>query len=101
MVWQQYVDADSVDLDLAGHDHDYERTKPMRGNTPGITNADGTIYIVCGSAGAPLYPSGSDFWTATSEGTYSFAIMRVRQGLISLNAYRQDGTMLDTAMLTK
>jgi acid phosphatase type 7 len=101
MVWQQYVDADSVDLDLAGHDHDYERTKPMRGNTPGITNADGTIYIVCGSAGAPLYPAGSDFWTATSEGTYSFAIMRVRQGLITLNAYRQDGTMLDTTMLTK
>ncbi len=68
MAWQQYIDADSVDLDLSGHDHDYERTKPMRGMTPGQTNHDGTIYIVCGSAGAPLYPSGSDFWTAIFRG---------------------------------
>jgi hypothetical protein len=99
--WQSYIDADSVDLDLSGHDHDYERTKPMRGTSPQQSSASGTTYVVCGSAGAPLYDKGSDYWTAFSEKTYSFAVLRVRQGMLTLNAYRSDGTALDSLTLTK
>jgi hypothetical protein len=101
MAWQSIIDSHKVDLVLNGHDHDYERSKPMRGSTPGLTNADGTVFAVVGSAGAPLYDNGSDFWTAFSAKTYCFAIMRVKAGLITFNAYHADGTPLDSTMLTK
>ncbi len=41
-----------VDLDLAGHDHFYERFKPLKG---GVEDASGTTYVVCGAGGAPAY----------------------------------------------
>ncbi len=99
--WQSIVDAHKVDLVLNGHDHDYERSKPVRGTSVGQTNADGTIYMVVGSAGAAQYDKGSDFWTEYSEKTFSFAIVRVRKGVITANAYRPDGSMIDSVMLTK
>jgi hypothetical protein len=83
-----------------GHDHDHERSKPMRGMTVGGSNADGTVYLV-GSAGAPLYDKGSDVWTAFSEKMNSFAVVRVQRGMIMANAYHADGTMLDGTTLIK
>jgi hypothetical protein len=94
---QPIIDAHQVDLVLNGHDHDYERTKPMRGATAG----SGTTYVRFGSAGASLDPSGSDYWTAKSESTYSFGILRARVGVMQLTAYRSDGSMLDSLTLTK
>ncbi len=101
MAWQPTVDMYKLDADFSGHDHNYERTKPMRGNTPGTTNADGTVYIVAGSAGAELYQNGTSFWTAYSESTFNFAIAQVRTGAMSVTAYRADGSMMDSTMLTK
>jgi hypothetical protein len=99
--WQPLVDKYKVDIVFNGHDHDYERTKPMRGMTAGTTQADGTTYIVAGSSGAPLYPNGSSFWTATSESTHSFLMVTARTGLMQVSAFRSDGSTLDTLMLTK
>ncbi len=99
--WQPLVDADNVDMVFNGHDHDYERTKPMRGSTPGVNPSDGTIYTVVGSAGAELYDNGSSFWTATSAKTFCFAIVRVRQGMLQYDAYKNDGSALDTLTITK
>jgi hypothetical protein len=101
MAWQPIVDADKVDLVFNGHDHDYERTKPMRGMTPGATPADGTIYVVVGSAGAALYDNGSDFWTQFSQKTFSYAVVKVRKGMLQMNAFRNDGTPLDQLTITK
>ncbi|HZS39828.1 MAG TPA: metallophosphoesterase family protein [Polyangia bacterium] len=101
MAFQPVVDKYKVDLVLAGHDHDYERTKPMRGTVTGQTAADGTIYVVAGSAGAPLYPSGTNFWTATSESTFNYVVLRVHAGLLRATAFRGDGTMLDSFMIAK
>jgi hypothetical protein len=92
------VDADNVDIVFNGHDHDYERTKPLRN---GAVAQQGTVYVVVGSAGAPLYDSGMDFWTQISEKTYSFALAKVRAGQLVVNAYRNDGSMLDSFTLTK
>jgi len=99
--WQKYIDGNLVDLVLNGHDHDYERTKPMRGATPGATPADGTVYLVVGSAGAALYDAGSMFWTEKSEKTYNFVILKIRRTKLDMTAYRLDGTVLDTMTITK
>ncbi len=66
-----------------------------------MTLADGTVYFVVGSAGAALYDNGSQFWTALSEKTFSFAFVRARAGMVSVNAYRADGSALDTVTYTK
>jgi hypothetical protein len=99
--WGSIVDSNGVDVVFNGHDHDYERSKPMHNNAPQPTTASATVFVVVGSAGADLYDNGSDFWTAFSQKTFSFAIVRVRTGSLQMTAYRDDGTMLDSMMLTK
>jgi 3',5'-cyclic AMP phosphodiesterase CpdA len=100
-LWGPIFDTHRVDLVLSGHDHNYERTKPMRGETPQATAADGTLYVVVGSAGAQLYDAGMGFWTEFSEKAYSVMILRVRAGMLAATAYRQDGTLLDQFMILK
>ena len=41
-----------VDLVLSGHDHQYLRTKPLKGNK---LDPDGTTYVLCGTAGTKRY----------------------------------------------
>jgi hypothetical protein len=99
--WGSIVDQDRVDMVFNGHDHDYERSKPIRGNAVQPSASQGTVFVVVGSAGANLYDNGSSFWTAFSEKTFSFALVQVRAGSLKLNAYRADGSMLDSFMITK
>jgi hypothetical protein len=99
--WGPVIDAHTVDLVLSGHDHDYERTKPMRGGAPQATPLAGTTFMVAGSAGAELYPNGTDFWTAYSEQTENYAIVRARVGHLEMQAFRMDGSMMDTLTIDK
>jgi hypothetical protein len=54
-----------VDMVFNGHDHEYERSKPLKaGSNPGgdpvvgTTAADGTTYVICAGAGADPYQAG-------------------------------------------
>ena len=53
-----------VDLAIAGHEHDYERTIPIREST--TTTSTDVTYVVTGGGGAPLYPAATSTWTAFS-----------------------------------
>ena len=92
--WQPIVDQYHLDLVLNGHEHEYEITKPMIGQTPQATNANATVYVVAGGGGAELYASGTGFWTQYSESTHNAAIVRVRRDQLTLEAYRTDGTVI-------
>jgi 3',5'-cyclic AMP phosphodiesterase CpdA len=94
--WQPIFDAAQVDLVLSGHDHDYERTEPMRGDsvTPG-----GTTYLVSGGAGAQLYGNGMGFWTHYSEKTHSLVMLRIRKSAIVVESFRDDGSQIETFTL--
>ncbi|MEO7194749.1 MAG: metallophosphoesterase [Pseudonocardiaceae bacterium] len=57
-------DTYSVDLAVQGHNHQYERTNPIRGGRSTVEapdgatvhpERDGTTYICCGSGGRPSY----------------------------------------------
>ena len=100
-IWGPIFDKYKPDIVFNGHDHDYERSKPMRGSTPQNSASDGTIYIVAGSAGAPLYDNGTGFWTDFSEKVNSLVLLRARAGSLQMNAYRPDGSNLDSLHLTK
>ena len=93
--WMPLVDQYQIDLVLAGHDHDFELSKPMRGMTPQATNADGTVYAVVGGAGAELYDNQMLFHTAYSEKTHSATTLRVRRDLLELEAFRPDGSAIN------
>jgi hypothetical protein len=66
-IWDKY----HVDLALGGHDHDYERSKPLTGPVDKLTfhdsAKDGTVYVGCAGAGAPAYGAGMSDFTAFSH----------------------------------
>jgi hypothetical protein len=99
--WGPIYDKHHVDLALNGHDHDYERSKPMKAGMPVATPAEGTVYLVNGGAGAPPYDNGTTLSTQFSAKTYGYTILRVRVGQLDLKAYDDKATVVDSLTITK
>jgi hypothetical protein len=59
--WGPVFDRHDVDVVFAGHNHIYERSVPIRGDALAEDGA-GTVYLVSGGAGAPLYTGVADEW---------------------------------------
>jgi len=88
------IDKNRVHLVLSGHDHNYERTLPLK-NGEVTTLKDGTTYVVSGGAGADLYDSGTDYWTAFSKKTHSFLMLRASDASLQLRALSESSGPLD------
>lgn len=78
-----------VDLVLSGHDHDYQRSKPINGVT----------YVVTGAA-AKLRETGAEDFTAVSWSTYSFVELNVYPGRLEGVAIDHDGRAIDSFTLS-
>ncbi len=78
-----------VQLVLAGHDHDYQRSHPI----------DGVIYVVSGAAAKTRRTGRADF-TAASWSTHHFVDLRAWPDRLELRAINQDGMVFDHATLT-
>lgn len=89
-LWAPLFDKYDVPLVFAGHDHDYQRSKPINGAT----------YVVSG-AGAKLRPTGRDDFTAVSSSTLHFVDMLVYSDRIALRAIDQDGMLVDMFTLRR
>ncbi len=108
-LWQPVYDELEVDFVFNGHDHIYERSRPIRGFEPGTTDpvygeegpsmepvdGSGTVYFVSGGAGAPLYGSEACAHTAVHEETNHYAIIDIDGRTLTYTAYRLDGSILD------
>ncbi|MBI4702214.1 MAG: metallophosphoesterase [Deltaproteobacteria bacterium] len=103
--WQPLYDKFQVDLVFNGHDHNYERSKPIRGD--GVVAEQGpegqpvaqsgTVYVVAGAAGAPLYESGKDCkHTYKNESVYHYVALEIADKAMKYRAYRLDSTLLDS-----
>ena len=79
-----------VDLVLAGHDHHYERTKPV----------DGPVYIVTGGGGRGTRPAGISSFTEYSEDVLHFVWVRVEGNTLDLRAIDATGREFDSLLLT-
>jgi hypothetical protein len=105
-----------VDLVLAGHDHNYERTKPLTTGPDGLPTvqaspADGTVYVVCAGSGADPYSKGTsdfteislDYLTAPLVGFYG--TLTATQAALTFEAHelRLDASdpVVDTLSITK
>ncbi|HEY5945894.1 MAG TPA: metallophosphoesterase family protein [Kofleriaceae bacterium] len=95
--WGPIVDEHKLDLVLNGHEHQFEISKPLFGNAVVPSNADGTVYVVAGGAGAELYGFGTlGFWNEYIESTHTAATIRVRRDQLTLDSFRPDGTAIPT-----
>ena len=99
--WGVLYDDHDVDLVVAGHDHIYERTKPMRGDEVQASAADGTIYLVSGGAGASLYGTEPDFFTEVSDSRHGAVVMSIRADQLSAEAFGPDGVVFDSFSITR
>jgi hypothetical protein len=109
-IWDKY----HVDLAVSGHDHDYERSKPLTGPTDSPTVhsafADGTVYLVCAGSGADGYGAGTSTFTETSHdfksgglGVYGILTADAKSLTVEAHELRADATdpVFDTFTITK
>jgi len=90
-------DAAGVDLVFTGHDHDYQRSKPIRGNEI-VADGEGTVYVVTGGGGGKrlFRGTGVDWFTAYSERSYHHVRIRVEGAdELELEAIDEDGDVID------
>ena len=81
-----------VDLVFNGHDHCYERTKPINGVT----------YVVTGGGGAPLYDFKENAnWTAYKEKAYHFCVVAIEGKVLRMSMTRDDGSVQDSFVIDK
>lgn len=93
-LFEQY----GVDVVFAGHEHNYERTKPLRE----YESAGRPItYIVTGGGGTDLRPVGKNARTAYSESIHHFMGVKVEDQRISIQAIDQGGRVFDATVVTK
>ena len=92
-LFEQY----GVQLVLSAHEHDYERTVPLRESATGTA----VTYIVTGGGGAPLYPAGTASWTAYSASLHHYVRGQVSDCAIKLSAIGLNGSAFDTATISR
>jgi len=97
--WCPLFDKYHVDMVIMGHDHMYLRTCPINMSTyvqpPGSGTpapiGGGTVYVISGGWGAPLYDAGDYWYTAYYKKMYHFTLIDVfKNGSLHLQA--KDGT---------
>jgi calcineurin-like phosphoesterase family protein len=80
-----------VQLVVSGHDHDYERMKPIAGVT----------YIVSGGGGFSLRAVGSSDFTAHSESTFHFLHADLQGDTMLLRAIDTSGNVIDSVRIAQ
>ena len=78
-----------VQLYINGHEHNYERTRPI----------EGTTYLTVGNGGASLRPVVAGANTARAFSTHGFASLSVDGDDLTIQAWNSEGQRLDRARL--
>lgn len=80
-----------VQIYINGHDHNYERSKPINGIT----------YLVVGGGGASLRPVMATEQSARAVSVFSFAEILATPRELTLMAWDKNGRQIDQAILAK
>ncbi len=102
--WVPIFEKYSVDLVLSGHDHNYERTYPIKENKI-VSLGEGVQYVVCSPFMSPKYYSaGKDWWTYTSrDGSDGcLGVIDINDTELKYTAFTDDGiSIIDQFTLKK
>jgi len=87
-----------VDVVVAGHDHSYERFKPIRISA----NSDHAVtFITTGGGGAMLYPVYHTAGHAFAVSEHHFCVFTVEGGKLALQVLDPSGQEIDRLTITK
>lgn len=91
MILPPVYDMFDVDMVFNGHDHDFERTRPLDGTGTAVpTGTHGTVYVTAAGAGASLYPAAMRPWTQLSASVRNFAIVRATRTSLTMTPLQLD-----------
>lgn len=79
-----------VQLYINGHEHHYERTRPI----------DGTTYLITGHGGASLRSVGQHEWTAYAVSRYGFTALEVYRDRIEIKGIGTDHQVFDHGIIS-
>ena len=107
--WWKAFDDYGVDLIFNGHDHMYERSKPINLNvnattpvsTYGSGSTQGRCQIVCGGSGAPLYTGTITNMIDQYSSSYHFCKIDVKGTTLTDSTFDSTGKLIDTFILQK
>jgi predicted phosphodiesterase len=87
-------EAYGVDLVICGHDHNYERTKPMKAfnQSPGFP---GLVHIVTGGGGAALRPVNATPNTAVAISVHHYMKFKVQGDWVHAEAIDSQGNLVE------
>jgi uncharacterized protein (TIGR03437 family) len=89
-----------VQLVFSGHEHTYQRTKPMRGGIP-VTSGPGTVYMVSGGGGGTLHDVVSTDFLANAQSVHHYLRVEADASRITMHAIGTDGKEFDTYSLIR
>jgi uncharacterized protein (TIGR03437 family) len=89
-----------VQLVFSGHEHTYQRTKPMRGGVP-VTSGPGIVYMVSGGAGGTLHPVVPMDYLARAEAVHHYLRVEADASSITIHAIGTDGKEFDRYALVR
>lgn len=97
---ERICDKYGVNAFFSGHDHIYERTHQVYGGKVvdtgnGLTSGRGTVYIVTGGGGAPLYEPGHDEFSHVALKANNFTDVVTDEHQLIVKAYAPAGSVLD------
>lgn len=79
-----------VQLVLCGHEHSYQRTKALR-NGEAVEDGNGTVYVISGGGGAPLYQFGPRPLIAAGKADFNYLAGDVDRGRIRIRVVTFEG----------
>ncbi len=96
-------DKHHVDFVLQGHDHAYQRTYALRGQSRATTPAGGTIYLMAVSGDKFVEATGRDYVEVhrSDVSTYQTFEIDPRSSRLSYRACTADGTIIDELSIAK
>jgi acid phosphatase type 7 len=99
-IFEQY----GVDLVLTGHDHDYERSKLMKGDAVAASGTKGIPYLVVGSGGATLraFDNAQPSWSAFRDSSnVGYLDVAVNGGTLTAKFISSSNVVRDSLTITK
>lgn len=99
------IEKHHVDVVLNGHDHGISRTFPVNNGQYYSDYSKGTVYYVTGRSGAKYYGDlSSKVWDSfffDPQNMPCYEVADVNGNLLTINAYKQDGTLVDKFVIDK
>jgi acid phosphatase type 7 len=86
-----------VDMVFTGHDHDYERSRPIIGPS----GQHPVMHVVSGGGGAPLRALSGGFFTAAKLASYNYCTVQVAGETMLFKAYDGSNNNIDTVYIIK